>query len=386
MSKFFQLAQEPNPDSVSSPGEIPGNTLRSRLSALQSAAAERRSAGDVPCPECGSAQAAGSRLCLDCGAFLKESNAAKRKPRIMPKTQPRPYEPSPQYTQQAPAAGVTPEIDGSGPGPTTAPAVTPHKVSAYENLQRFRHKGDEPLPVTPTRNYRRYVAAGVATLGVVCLVAGGWFGRNSFRWYSGQIMASVESLTAALRSSGKNPSPHRSAEPAAAKQKPSHWPHTNLHESENDAALVSAASALPASSGQPDMPEAPDIQLRPVEADFSFVPSPLSPMRVFVAPRISLAMLIAEVDPEYPLEARREHLEGTVTLKAVIGKDGNIRSLEAVSGPALLVSAMMDAVRQWRYRPYLVDGQPQEVETIIYKDFCLADISSNSGTLANASW
>jgi protein TonB len=85
--------------------------------------------------------------------------------------------------------------------------------------------------------------------------------------------------------------------------------------------------------------------------------------------------------------ARRAPRCWEVTLKAVIGKDGNIRSLEAVSGPALLVSAAMDAVRQWRYRPYLVDSQPQEVETFIYKDFRLADsASAQAGKMANARW
>jgi len=386
VSKFFELAQEPNPDSASSSAEIPGNTLRGRLNALKSAAAERRSPDDILCLDCGGAQPPGSHLCLDCGAFLKESNAARRKLRVMPKAPPRPYEPSLQYTPQAPAASITPETPGSGPGPTTAPAFAPDKVSAYANLQHFRHKGNEPSPAKQTHSYRRHLAAGLATLIVVCLIAGGWFGRNSFRRYTGRIMGSVESLTAALRSSA-NPPPHRSAEPAAGKQKASRWPHGNLHESGNDTAIVSAESALAASSGQPDILEAPDLQTHPVEADFSFVPTPLSPMRVFVAPRISLAMLIAEVDPEYPPEARREHLEGTVTLKAVIGKDGNIRSLEAVSGPALLVSAAIDAVRQWRYRPYLVDSQPQEVETFIYKDFHLADTASaHAGKMANARW
>jgi TonB family protein len=257
------------------------------------------------------------------------------------------------------------------------------------NLPRFRppeHKGKGQLPVNKTRNYRKFIAAGLATLGIVLALAVGWFGRNKFRLYAGQMMGSVESLAASLMSSEDNPSPRQPIEPDARKQKPARWPQADPDEPENDTTFAAEDTTSQANGGQPAISEAPSIQLYPTPANFSVVPSPRSPMRVYIAPRISLAMLLAQVDPEYPLEARRQRIEGKVTLKAVIGKDGTVRSLEAVSGPALLVSAMMDAVRQWRYRPYLVDGQPQEVETIIYKDFCLADISSNSGTLANASW
>jgi len=64
-------------------------------------------------------------------------------------------------------------------------------------------------------------------------------------------------------------------------------------------------------------------------------------------------------------------VEGDVVLAAVIGKDGTVRDLKAVSGPAMLVSSAIQAVRQWRYKPYLLNGQPVEVETQIKLQFRL---------------
>ena len=69
--------------------------------------------------------------------------------------------------------------------------------------------------------------------------------------------------------------------------------------------------------------------------------------------------------------ARETRVEGDVVLAAVIGKDGTVRDLKAVSGPAMLVSSAIQAVRQWRYKPYLLNGQPVEVETQIKLQFRL---------------
>jgi periplasmic protein TonB len=69
--------------------------------------------------------------------------------------------------------------------------------------------------------------------------------------------------------------------------------------------------------------------------------------------------------PRYPAIAVAAHVEGTVVLAATISKAGTIENLRVVSGPALLTAAALDAVRAWRYRPYLLDGEPAEVETTV---------------------
>ena len=78
-----------------------------------------------------------------------------------------------------------------------------------------------------------------------------------------------------------------------------------------------------------------------------------------------------KVPPEYPKKARKAHVEGVVRLHAIIGKDGAIRDLSVVSGDALLTDAAMKAVRQWRYEPTLLNGEPVEVDTIIDVIFSL---------------
>ena len=71
----------------------------------------------------------------------------------------------------------------------------------------------------------------------------------------------------------------------------------------------------------------------------------------------------------YPPAARAEHIEGTVRLRVLIDKEGKIAELEPVSGPKELIPAAMDAVRQWRYKPTLVDGKPSPIHTEITVDF-----------------
>jgi TonB family protein len=85
------------------------------------------------------------------------------------------------------------------------------------------------------------------------------------------------------------------------------------------------------------------------------------------------AAIIERITPRYSLEARTQHLQGTVRIRAVIGKDGVPRGLARVSGDPLLAQIAMDAVALWRYAPATVDGEPVESEVIIPIDFHLPD-------------
>lgn len=100
-------------------------------------------------------------------------------------------------------------------------------------------------------------------------------------------------------------------------------------------------------------------------------PTVAPPNRLRVASGVTQGMLIHQVAPVYPLDAKRSHIEGTVVLGAVIGKDGRIQDLRAISGPKELVPAALGAVQQWRYKPYLLMGNPVEVETHITVNFRL---------------
>lgn len=96
-----------------------------------------------------------------------------------------------------------------------------------------------------------------------------------------------------------------------------------------------------------------------------------SPERIQISQGIAQGMLIHKVQPAYPLWARANHVQGTVLLQAVIGKDGQIADLKPLSGPQELIPAAVGAVQQWRYRPYLLAGQPIEVMTKITVIFAL---------------
>jgi TonB family protein len=83
-------------------------------------------------------------------------------------------------------------------------------------------------------------------------------------------------------------------------------------------------------------------------------------------------MLLHKVEPKYPRKAKRNRIQGTVVLRAVIGKDGLIKDLRVISGPEELISPSVRAVRQWVYRPYLLKGEPVEVDTQVSVNYALS--------------
>jgi protein TonB len=82
--------------------------------------------------------------------------------------------------------------------------------------------------------------------------------------------------------------------------------------------------------------------------------------------------LIYKVQPVYPPLARSARVQGSVVLRAVISRAGTIENLQVLSGHPLLVKAAREAVEQWRYRPYILNGEPVEVETQVTVNFLLA--------------
>ena len=84
---------------------------------------------------------------------------------------------------------------------------------------------------------------------------------------------------------------------------------------------------------------------------------------------VAQGLLINRVQPVYPAQAAAMHIQGTVELLATISKDGNVTELKQLSGDTALGHAAMDAVKQWKYRPYLLNGQPLEIQTQITVNF-----------------
>jgi len=107
----------------------------------------------------------------------------------------------------------------------------------------------------------------------------------------------------------------------------------------------------------------------PPPVDKPVAKKPDVPQQVRVSGAIQAGMLARQVQPEYPLLARRARIEGTVVLKAIIASNGTVKELNLISGQPLLVEAAMNAVRQWLYKPTYLNGQPVEVITEIDVNF-----------------
>jgi len=102
------------------------------------------------------------------------------------------------------------------------------------------------------------------------------------------------------------------------------------------------------------------------------VPKVATPQRVRVSQGVSQGLLIHRVQPMYPPLARQARIQGTVVLQAEISKDGTIENLRLISGHPMLAPSAIEAVRQWRYKPYFLNGEPVAVETQITVNFTLA--------------
>ena len=129
-----------------------------------------------------------------------------------------------------------------------------------------------------------------------------------------------------------------------------------------NASATAPPAELPAKSGKPTQP--PSSR----EAEES---QPKSPQRIRVPEEVSRKLLISTVVPMYPALARQARIQGTVVLDADISKDGTVETLQVISGHPLLVQAALDAVKQWRYKSYVLNGKPVAVNTQIIVAFAL---------------
>lgn len=133
-----------------------------------------------------------------------------------------------------------------------------------------------------------------------------------------------------------------------------------------------AASQPPIS--QPPISQPPASQpvaSQPVAAPQSVAAQPVAAQPFSVTSNLQAAKLIKMVTPVYPSIARTTRIQGTVRFNANIGSDGRIRKLQFIAGPSVLVSAAADAVKQWIYKPTLLNGQPIEINTNIDVAFAL---------------
>jgi len=101
-------------------------------------------------------------------------------------------------------------------------------------------------------------------------------------------------------------------------------------------------------------------------------PKIATPQRVRVSSGVVSGLLLRKVQPNYPPLARQARIQGVVVLQAQISKEGAIENLQLISGHPMLAPAAIEAVKQWKYKPYLLNGEPVEVETQVQVNFTLA--------------
>lgn len=100
-------------------------------------------------------------------------------------------------------------------------------------------------------------------------------------------------------------------------------------------------------------------------------PKPAAPARIKQGGDVTAAAIVTQTRPVYPPLARQARIQGTVVLHAIIDKEGKVAQLAIVSGHPLLVESALEAVKQWRYKPTLLNGDPVEVDTTIQVTFSM---------------
>jgi TonB family protein len=88
-----------------------------------------------------------------------------------------------------------------------------------------------------------------------------------------------------------------------------------------------------------------------------------------VPPEIMQKLLVHQVEPVYPAEARKQRMQGVIALNVVVGRDGSIMRMRPLNGPDILAQAAMDALRWWKFEPYRLNGEPAVVETTLAVEF-----------------
>ena len=132
--------------------------------------------------------------------------------------------------------------------------------------------------------------------------------------------------------------------------------------------MVRLSFTFPEQSGHGVVADTPMEVVIPIDA----APRNGLPQRVRVSAGVEQGLLIHKVNPVYPPDARDEHIQGTVILRATIDKEGNIADLQLISGHPALAAAAIDAVKQWKYKAFLLNGNAMMVETQIQVNFTLS--------------
>jgi periplasmic protein TonB len=130
-------------------------------------------------------------------------------------------------------------------------------------------------------------------------------------------------------------------------------------------------NSVPMGEAKSDGPVGVPLALSVAATPLPMVKVAVKPARQNVSSGVMAGQILTKTMPSYPAIARAAHVYGTVVLHASISKAGTIEGLAVISGPEMLRAAAVEAVKSWRYRPYLLNGEPTEVETTVTVNFSL---------------
>lgn len=237
----------------------------------------------------------------------------------------------------------------------------------------------ESLALENPRNTRRrwttaasFVLEGLA-VGVLILAPLGYTEAISLK--VGQQIVAPTSSVSVETTTRPQPTPHTQDRPIVVATNGLEYRGFQKHASKDPdppGTLIADSTAFPFPTGNSGKGGAMDRLLAldkpgPVGPPLNTRTAPAT----FKISHLDPGMLIRQVNPTYPKIAQMAHVEGTVLLTAVIDTQGRVTQLRTLSGHPLLIAAAVNAVQQWRYKPYILNGQPVEVETQVSVVFTL---------------
>jgi TonB family protein len=191
--------------------------------------------------------------------------------------------------------------------------------------------------------------------------------------------ANFDNKSSDSKTSGNKTSASKSPKPSALTPSPDIESAATAKPAAAPIVVRNSASQATLRKPAPDVPAPSSVEIAPTTSGGSLpnilgnggnVPKPVL-QTLNISQGVSQGLLINKVQPVYPANALRMHVEGAVELQATIGKSGNIVTVKALTGDSVLARAAKEAVLQWKYKPYLLNGEPVEIQTQITVNFKL---------------
>jgi len=309
------------------------------------------------CLSCGASIPEGMKFCVKCGKPLREAVqppvAATLPPPLLP---PAPFVAAPPPPPPAPPVRF---VATPPPPPSWLPPVPSGGIAGTQA---------EPIPTAsalppgpPPKPQKSVAGMIIAALVVVAALGGGGYYGYS-RWGAKEVQPGATAAAAQPPAAVQRPPGQVKPSQPQPSGKLGNTPPASV----SNGIVPPRPAQLPAGEPAPLRPAPPAVA--PAAPSGTSTPAA---QKISVGGNVQKAMLIRQVPPTYPPLAKQARVSGEVRLRLVVGTDGAVKEVTVVSGHPLLIQAAIDAVRQWLYRPTVVNGVPVEVLTEVAVNFTL---------------